>query len=174
MKKLVSLLMALTFATSANAILMTEVSDNAYITVDGYDIAWAAPCALVTPSCGPVDLSYQSQFGWEAMSSTLFNQLGITASDFMFEGANVDAFTGNNLDEISGATLAQNPSLGDIAVAAPWFSNNYLHVDWINGDAGLWSFSDNNGVDYGESLVVRVSQNQPIPCLLYTSPSPRD
>jgi hypothetical protein len=97
------------------------------------------------------------------LSEGLFNQLGISAQSFVFDGANVDYASGNNLDEASGARV-QNVTgtlQGDIAVATPWFSNSYLHIDWGNGDAGLWSFSDNNGVSYSESLVVRRSAPEP-------------
>lgn len=150
-------------SANAHAILMTEVSENAYISVGGYDIAWAAPCAAVSPSCGAIDLSYQSQFGWGLMEEDLFQQLNISAYDFAFDGANVDAVTGNNYDEISGASLAHQIYAvpNDVAVAAPWFSNAHNHVDWGNGVDGLWSFSDNNGVSYSESLVVRASVPEP-------------
>lgn len=152
------------YSISAHALLMTEVSENAYISVGGYDIAWANPCAVNSPSCGVLDLSYQSQFGWEAMSSTVFNSLGISAYDFVFDGANVDYATGNNFDEASGATVHFVNDIvgGDVAVAAPWFSD-YNHIDWGNGVDGLWSFSDNNGELYYESLAVRVSAAVPEP-----------
>jgi len=148
----------------ANAtVLNTEVADNAYITVGGYDVAWAGPCAVAQNSCGPLDFSYQTQFGWEAMSSTLFDQLNISAFDFIFDGANVDSFTGNNLDELSGASVSQNPFIGDIAVAAPWFASIHTHVDWANGVNNQWSFSDMNNASYFDSLAVRVSANNDIP-----------
>ncbi|MFD2165249.1 PEP-CTERM sorting domain-containing protein [Thalassotalea euphylliae] len=149
-----------------SSILLSEVSENAYITIDGYDIAWANPCGLGPSSCDPLDLSYQSQFGWRAMDSVLFNQLGITPWDFVFEGANVDYFTGNNLDESTGARVANlSGSLpnGNVAVAAPWFSNNYTHIDWGNGLDGYWSFSDNFAVGYYDTLVVRESLTVPEP-----------
>jgi hypothetical protein len=150
--------LVLSLSGIANAgVILTEVADNAYITVDGYDIAWAGPCAVAQSSCGPLDFSHQAQFGWEAMSSSLFAQLNITAFDFVFEGANVDALTGNNLDEASGATVAQNPFIGDIAVAAPWFASAHKHIDWSNGVNGQWSFSDMNNSSYFDSLAVRVS-----------------
>jgi hypothetical protein len=165
-KLLVVSVLGLIMSTNANAILMTEVSDNAYISKGGYDIAWASPCAQVSPSCGVADYSFQAAFGWAAMSQGLFNSLAIVASDFLIAGGNVDALTGNNLDEISGATLFQNPSLGDIAIATPWFSNSFVHADWANGAAGFWSFSDNNGSAIAESLAVRESSDVPEPVTL--------
>lgn len=154
-----SVLMGL-LTSNAHAILMTEVSENAYITVGGYDVAWASPCAVKSPTCDAMDFSYQAQFGWSAMTQDLFNTLQISAEMFVFEGANVDYATGNNRDEISGATVAAvgaTPPAGDVAVAAPWFSNNYKHIDWVNGYQGLWSFEDANGSAWWDSLAVRVS-----------------
>ena len=156
-------LFACSLAGSANAVLMTEVSENAYIKVGGYDVAWAAPCAVKSPSCGVLDLSYQAQFGWSAIDSVLFASLGLSAQSFVFAGANVDYATGNNLDESSGASVAAvfGPVAlqGNVAVAAPWFSSRHKHIDWVNGAASLWSFSDNNGIDYSESVVVRKSRS---------------
>jgi hypothetical protein len=148
-------------STNASAVLMSEVADNAYISVGGYDIAWANPCAANSPSCGVIDLSYQSQFGWGLMSEGLFNQLGISAQSFVFDGANVDYASGNNLDEASGANVHHGGLVGlqgDVAVAAPWFSNVHLHIDYNDGFNGLWSFADNNGGALNEALVVRVSR----------------
>lgn len=163
MKKIKTLIAATTlvFAGSASAALMdVPVPDNAYISVGGYDVAWAAPCAAVLPSCGPVDLSFQSQFGWELLSSTLFNQLGITASSFIVAGGNAPNGGGTGVD---GAQLRQNPNLGDAAIAAPYFSNTHSHADWVNGNAGLWSFADINGSSFGEALVVRLSDDNRVP-----------
>lgn len=170
MKKflLIASLLPAMFASSANAILMSEVSSNAYISVGGYDVAWASPCAAASPSCGSIDLSYQSLFGWGLMEESVFNSLGINAYSFVFDGANVDYATGNNLDEASGAQVQNitSPLTGDIAAATPWFSNSYSHIDWGNGVSGLWSFADNNGVSYSETLVIRKSSNVPEPATI--------
>ena len=161
---------ALAASGLANAgIIFSEVSDNAYITVDGYDIAWAGPCAVTDPSCGALDFSYQAQFGWRAMDSVLFAQLGISAWDFVFAGANVDYFTGNNLDELSGASVsALSGTLpdNDVAVAAPWFASSHNHIDWSDGSNGLWSFSDINNEGWYDSLAVRASTQIPEPSTL--------
>jgi hypothetical protein len=154
------------------AVLQSEVTSNAYITKGGYDIAWAAPCAAVSPSCGAIDLSYQSQFGWELMTLDVWNAIGgILATDFVFDGANVDYATGNNLDEASGATVhGGNSNLtGDIAVASPWFSSSYKHIDWSNGDAGLWSGLDFNltNASWAEGLVMRKVSAVPVPAAVW-------
>lgn len=165
-KFLLSLVFGFIVSANSHAVLMTEVSENAYITVDGYDVAWAGPCAVSNPSCGAMDFSYQAQFGWEAMDTNLFTALGITAQDFVFDGANVDYASGNNLDEASGARVAAvggTPPGGDVAVAAPWFSSRHLHIDWQDGYRNLWSFSDANGSSWWESLAVRQSQSVPEP-----------
>ncbi len=162
-KKLIAGLFACSLAGSANAVLMTEVSENAYIKVGGYDVAWASPCAAASPSCGALDLSYQAQFGWSVISSSLFASLGLSAQSFVVAGANVDYATGNNLDEASGASVqavyGPTPLQGDVAVATPWFSSSYQHIDWANGAEALWSFADNNGDWYWESVVVRKSKS---------------
>lgn len=158
MKKFL-LLISLLFASNANAVLMTtELPDNAYITVGGYDIAWVSPMGQQT-----ADYSIQSQYGWAAMTSAIYNEIGgLVASDFAFEGANVDYATGNNLDESSNAFVAHLISdlpLFDVAVAAPWFST-YSHIDWGQGVDAEWSLGDLNLPGCGtcnESLAFRVS-----------------
>lgn len=148
----------------AHAIINAEVPVNAYITVDGYDVAWASPCAATDPSCSIVDLSYQSQFGWEIMSESLFNMLGIDYLDFVVRGGNVDYVTGNNYDEVSGATLTAIGGYavpGDVAIAVPYFSNNHLHADWQDGARNYWDpISD---LSWSEALVVRNSNPNAVP-----------
>jgi hypothetical protein len=153
------------------AVLETEVASNAYITKGNYQIAWAAPCAAVNPSCGAIDLSYQAQFGWQLMTLDIWNEIGgVDATDFVFAGANVDFATGNNLDEATGATVHISDSrlTGDIAVAAPWFSNSHLHIDWMDGADGHWSGLDFNltGYSTAEGLVVRASA-VPLPAAVW-------
>lgn len=149
----------------ANALpLLAPVPTNAYITKGGYDVAWASPCAAEQPSCGPIDLTYQSQFGWQIMSEALFNQLAISAFDFVVTGGNVDYATGNNLDEVSGAYLASvgNPGPGgDVAIASPYFSTAHLHADWSDAIGLYWDpISTNSAAD---ALVVRLQQGNVVP-----------
>jgi len=42
---------------------------NAYITIGLHDWAWANPCNPDPPSCGTIDLTYQSQCGWRLPTS---------------------------------------------------------------------------------------------------------
>lgn len=150
------------FSMRVDAVLRTEVSENAYISIDGYDIAWAGPCAVIEPSCGALDFSYQAQFGWRAMDSHLFSELMFSVENFVFAGANVDYHSGNNLDESSGArVLAAESTTGlslpinDVAVATPWFSSFYNHVDWRDGLYSNWSFADLPGMAWSDSIAVR-------------------
>ncbi len=166
-KIIFTFMFGIVLSSNSYAVLMTsEVSDNAYISVGGYDIAWAAPTAVIAQSFGDLDFTYQAAFGWRAMDQGLFNQLQISAYDFVFSGANVDYMTGNNLDEASGATIASvdNRLIGDIAVAAPWFSDRSYN-NWFNGADGYWSFSDSIGEYWYESLAVR-SSSVPEPSIL--------
>lgn len=161
---LVALGMILLIAVTANALpLYSEVPDNAYITLDGYDVAWAAPCPANDPSAGVIDLSYQSQFGWMIMTEDVFNQLSIDAFDFVVDGGNVDYFTGNNRDEVSEARLAlvyPSQPQGDVAIAVPYFSTKHVHADWVDAVNNLWDpISDSY---FSEALVYRDS-SAPIP-----------
>jgi len=164
---LVAVVMLIMGAQQAQAILTTQVASNAYITKNGLDVAWAAPCPPSTPSCGPVDLTYQAAYGWRIATQADMAVISISATDFSFVGANVDYATGNNLDEASGATLSALSGtlpLYDVAVAAPWFSS-YTHVDWSNGYDGLWANLSAPGQwgSYYESIVVRSSAVVPEP-----------
>ena len=76
-----------------------------------------------------------------------------------------DAFTGNNLDELSGAFLSGvNASVtNDIALAVPYFSTAHNHADWIDGISGFWSIEGSGGGAH-ESLVIRDTQGvAPVP-----------
>ena len=167
---LLAAMTTLTIAGTANAILLTPVASNAYITVNGLDVAWAAPCAPSSPSCGPVfDLSYQGAFGWRIATIADMAIINIQATDFVFAGANVDYFTGNNLDEVSGAVLGALDSptpLGDVAIAVPWFSNQHTHADWGDGNTGLWANLSDPGTwtAWHDTIAVRDHIGQdPIP-----------
>ena len=79
-----------------------------YITFGGNDWAWAAPCNPVEPSCGVVDMSYQSTQGWRIAE----------AADFATGPAAADFGTPDNF-----------------ACASAWFSTNYTHCDYGDGAA---------------------------------------
>jgi hypothetical protein len=174
MKKtiLVGLILGITFifyVSIVNAALLdAPVPSNAYITINNYDVAWAAPCAAEEPSCGVIDLTYQSQYGWQIMTEDVFRALSIDAWDFVVAGGNVDYFTGNNLDEVSGATIYTYGippfPTGDLAIASPYFSTEHYHADWNDGVAGLW---DPISVDpLSEALVYRSPVPEPATMLL--------
>ncbi len=76
---------------SSAALINEEVPGNAYITIGNYDVAWASPASNHPDD--RIDLSFQSQFGWEIMSEYLFKTLDIDAFDFVVEGGNVDFAT---------------------------------------------------------------------------------
>lgn len=154
-------------AGSANAVLITtELPNNAYITVGSYDIAWISPWSQNSTPEG-IDFSHQTAYGWTPMTLAVYNEIGgLVAADFAFEGANVDYFTGNNLDETSGAQVAHLIGVlptSDVAVASPWFTNHEW-IDWGQGADGQWSLAD---FDFhgctntcNESLAYRLSRVQ--------------
>lgn len=154
------------FSTFANgALYNAEVPANTYVTINGFDVAWAAPCAAEGNSCGNIDLSFQGQFGWQVMTKEVFESLSIDYLDFVVVGGNVGYFTGNNLDEISGARIGARCSFevpGDVAVAAPYFSSTHDYVDWANGALNIWDpISDD---PCAEALVYRPSVSTvPVP-----------
>ena len=114
--------------TSAQAAFLdSPVPVNAYITFGGLDWAWANPCAPSSPTCGAIDLTYQSTQGWRL--PTLAEVLaGPAGSDFVFAGANVPFLT--NLDPVSGAYNGYLSTGGDFACATPYFSGIYHHCDF--------------------------------------------
>lgn len=172
MKKIATMVgLASLACVSHAAYIESEVDPSAYITKDGYDIAWASPCAVSpTDTCAPLDLSFQSQYGWSTMSYEMFTTLQISATDFVFAGANAKKINGWG-DTTTGATVQSTysyyvsitPPLDDVAVATPWFSSIYKHIDWSDGVGGNWSFSNANGSSVSDSLVYRVSDSSTVP-----------
>ncbi|WP_226960755.1 PEP-CTERM sorting domain-containing protein [Thalassotalea sp. LPB0316] len=163
MKKFIlATLLMLASTTASASIILSEVDDNAYITVGGYDIAWASPVNF-----WDVNLSHQAQYGWQAMTLAVYNEIGgLDAVDFAGDGYN--AIWNPNLnyyvDPVTGATAFTGGYVGfdSIAVASPWFSNNYEHIDYgqaVGGNA--WAGADFDGPSCpnscNESLVFRVS-----------------
>jgi hypothetical protein len=167
MKKILALLFSIGITTSSHAVLLTEVSDNAYITVGGYDIAWVAPVSQVSGSWQPIDYSYQSQFGWSPLTLSVYNEIsGLDAFDFTGDGYNALWNGNDHFDALTGAiSFTSNNSVSSIAIATPWFSNEHFHIDFnqaIGGNA--WSGADFEGGSCpnscNESLAFRVSQAQ--------------
>ncbi|ARE41662.1 hypothetical protein RGUI_3521 [Rhodovulum sp. P5] len=140
---------ALTASVATAAIYEAPVADNAYITMNGLDWAWAYPVSV------GVDLGYQSQFGWRlATSAELAN--APLATDFVFAGANVPL---NGTDPVSGSYFRfLNAELdGAAACATAYFSNDYAWCDWANGlGQGMAPWAGMQGAEwYSETLVVR-------------------
>lgn len=152
---------AAAFAASSPAsatLVDAPVPDNATITINGYQWAWAAPA-------GPefVDLSYQAQFGWLLPSAEQL-LLAPSAFDFMYAGANVPL---GGSDPISGANFAYTSGTlnSAAALASPYFSN-YSHGDWCNAPGSACGFGENPWNvpnTFNESLVLRALAVQGVP-----------
>ena len=151
MKRLIGILAVSFFSVGAHATLITgEVAADAYVTFGGYDLAWASPCSdgINGPSCGAIDMSEQSGYGWEVMTSDLFSVLGISASTLIvdYSSANTQSYGGSNY-----------------AKASSWFTN-YSHIDVNDGLNGLWSFAD--VIEPGccnETIVYRTNNSASVP-----------
>ena len=168
-KALVLSFLLMTIGAPAHAVLIeAPLPDNAYITVNGYDWAWANPWPYDNP-LAQFDLTYQSAFGWRIPTVEEL-ALAPSAADFMFDGANVPL---GGTDPVSGARFqATNPNLNmDAACASPYFSNRQW-CDWQDGRGERlgwdWYGSPANG-DTGfpyDTLVVR-SVPEPATLLLF-------
>jgi hypothetical protein len=139
------------------AFVDAPVPSDAYITLNGFDWAWASPCS--GPNCGSgfgLDLSFQSVFGWHIPSVEEL-ALAPVGMDFVFAGANVPQ---DGTDPISGAYIMAGPVPGDIAIAVPYFHTIYHWGDWADAPGNYWDLPWNtpgasDGLDYAEFLVVR-------------------
>lgn len=149
------------------AIINTPVPANAFITLNGYDWAWAMP----VPSDGTgfgvfIDLSVQGPLGWRVPTLAEL-ALAPLAVDFMFAGANVPL---GGSDPVSGANFqVTNASLtGPAACAAPYFNNTYSHCDWQDGNGQVnqpwWGLPGAQG--FADSLAIRNSTPVPEPATL--------
>lgn len=151
MEKIIGLLIFSLMSVSVNATLLTgEVAEDAYVTSGAYDLAWASPCSdgLLESSCGAIDISEQSGYGWNIMTSDLFSYLGLSASTFIvdYSSSNTQSYNGNNYAKATG-----------------WFSNSYSHIDVSDGTSGNWSFADVADVSYYETIVYRTSDIASVP-----------
>lgn len=115
---------ALFFASMGNAATINSPVPTAnYITFQGVDWAWANPCAPNQPSCGVVDMSYQSQFGWRLPTVEEISNA-------------VEAAGGSSLWAALFGTAQK------FACASAYFSSVYQHCDYGDATAGYiynWS-----------------------------------
>ncbi|MCJ8294274.1 MAG: PEP-CTERM sorting domain-containing protein [Colwellia sp.] len=151
MKRYIGLLLCCIMSTGVNATLLTgEVADDAYVTFGGYDLAWASPCSdgLLEGSCGAIDLSEQSGYGWKIMTSDLFTSLNISATTFIVD------YTSSNTQSLSGNNYAK---------ASGWFSNSHSHIDIANGLSGSWAFADTVDSCCDETITYRISSSVSVP-----------
>jgi hypothetical protein len=125
------ILCAATWSSAQGAFINTAVPTNAYITLNGFDWAWAN--ALPGPGNG-FDLSFQSAFGWRIPSEAEL-ALAPLATNFLVAGGNVPF---NGFDPVSGANFQATNSAYDSAasagaVATPYFSTSFHNADWQDG-----------------------------------------
>lgn len=151
----------------ANAALVEEaLPDNAYITLNGIDWAWANP-QPATSEGSTFTLDYQEQFGWRLPTTEELAQAP-TPFDFIFEGANVPL---GGTDPNSGATFDSPNELltGDGACATPFFDTILTTCQWddmVTADGTIFPWAGQNDADnFSEQLVVRLGDDpgQPVP-----------
>lgn len=163
MKRLfAALVLAVCSQASMAALVNVPLPAGSYISNyagSGLDVAWAAPCRPIDPSCGVIDLSFQSQFGWRLASAAeaAFLAANLKGQDFVFAGANVPL----GGSDANGANFQAGSPGGAAACAAPYFSNFHYHCDWGNApgaNAGYqegWAFGQEGELSFGEAIVVR-------------------
>jgi hypothetical protein len=155
----VGLVLSVSGFANAGIIYNTELDENAYISIDGLDWAWAN---LV----GGADLSIQAQYGWRI--PTLADWGGSPlAIDFLSDTGNATMVSGLhsfNYDPNSTFT-------GRGSCAAGWFSVNTT-CNWGNGqgqvtnNSGWYAKPGQVSKSHYEQLVVRESQQVPEPSTL--------
>ncbi|MET0307734.1 MAG: PEP-CTERM sorting domain-containing protein [Sphingomonas sp.] len=115
---------------AAHAQYRPPVPDNAYITIDGLDWAWALPYNAVQDPYfySGIDLFYQGKLGWRFPTPEEFAIHPVLA-DFTFAGANGEAGLPPSISIIRYSGLYGVPT-EDVACATAWFSN----LDFCNWD----------------------------------------
>jgi hypothetical protein len=159
----VLLVVGLGVTTFANAAYVeTPLPAGTYISLNGFDWAWAYP---LPASASGFDLSYQSQFGWRIPTASELT-LAPLATDFLIPGGNVPYGSGgtSGTDPVSGAVFHWTNAAYDAlqspgAVAVPYFSTDYYHADWHDGlgqTYGPWAGMPGAQV-FADQLVIRGS-----------------
>src|SRR5690554_3525264 len=161
----VSLLAVVGSIQAANAALIEQpLPDNAYISFNGYDWAWASP-QPATLDESTFTLDYQSQFGWRLPSEDELAQAP-TPFDFIFPGANVPL---GGEDPVSGATFELTNELltGDAACATPYFNTERIICQWgdmVTPEGEVFPWAGQEGWDeFSEQLVIRLPGEGPSP-----------
>jgi hypothetical protein len=156
-----------TAAPASAALFDVPVPRNAYITVAGADFAWASPCSPA--GCNflaqePLDLSYQSTQGWRVATWAEILAAGVTASSFVFPGANVPA---GGADPVTG-TIFVGSAPGDAACAAAYFTPAVFNqCNWGDATAGaIWGNPAWTGAPNVETWVIRDTVVTPAPAAL--------
>lgn len=168
--------LGLSVAPASAGPINAPVPSNAFITLNGFDWAWASPCpaqggAGPGVSCGngfqAVDLTYQSTLGWRFPTAAEL-LLAPVAQDFLFAGGNVplgvvapgtkfgpaDPLSGSRFrfrDQVAGSVAPAG------ACAATYFSITYKNCDFndgLNGGFG-YSWALPNSLGFLEQLVLR-------------------
>ena len=149
-------------AMPAAALINTPVPTNAYINFGGLDWAWAAPCDASAPTCGGIDLTYQSTQGWRLPTAA---ELAARpqASDFLFKGGNVPqgGVDPVSLSRFGGGNDSPIDVGSDGACAAAYFGLVFRHCDFGDGAAGLIYDPAHPGTFFYETWVVRGGVPEP-------------
>ena len=170
MKRFWPLLIALLLGAQANwspafAVTDTPLPTNAFITFNGYDWAWASPCApsAATDFCAayPTDLSYQGTLGWGLPTEAEINA-AVAAAGGLTGWANLFVFSGA-YKSVGGKGFQ------DFACAATFFTNltncDYTDVTSI-GDIYNYTGPGAYGPDsYQETFALRQTA-VPLPAAL--------
>lgn len=134
-------------ATGAQAALVNAPVDSSeYITIGGFDWAWAGPCAPEAPSCGVIDMSFQGPLGWAVTTGSQITDIIASVGGLK---SWVDLFAATDI------------------CASRFFSSLYSHCDYNDGYAGyIFGLAGDPGANTNEEVfVVRVSA-VPVPASL--------
>ena len=172
-KKLLAIVFAGVMATPASAALIdAPLPSNAFITLNGFDWAWGGNCSQNSGTgCDTLEFSFQASQGWRIATANDM-ALAPVATDFLFDGANVDF---NGTDPVSGAsfnfTNAAYTNAGlDGACASAYFTlgDGLNSCDWGNGSGQNQNtvgwFNQNGETNFfAEVLFIRDANPVPIP-----------
>jgi len=147
------------------ALIDTPLPDNAYITANGLDWAWASP-RPASDSESTFTLDGQSDDGWRLPTDEEL-ALAPTPFDFTFDGANVP-LGGTAPDGAQVQPGSENALLDtDLACATPYFNSTLTICQWgdmVDAEGNIFPWAGQPGFDeFSEQLVVRVTPGEPGP-----------